>query len=190
LSEDEALQILSGKTVGGHPVSEVRELINYRSCVEWLIREFDQSPYISLDLILEFHLRLFAGFTGEHGRFKTSANFTYLSDGSRLNYSPPGKVKEELSEWVSNFNQNSLPDSVIPHAARFYYEFQMIHPFADGNGRIGRVLIAYYLAKADLSFSFRYSDRLDHLAALEAGNRGNLNVLEKFFQKRVTAASK
>jgi hypothetical protein len=44
LSESEARQVLAGRTVQGHPVSEIRELLNYRAAVEWLMGELARSP--------------------------------------------------------------------------------------------------------------------------------------------------
>lgn len=185
LTEGEARDVLAGKTLQGHPVLEIRELLNYRAAVEWLISQLGVSPYLSIDLIQHFHIRLFQGFAGDHGRWKTSPNFTYRRNGTRHEYTSPSRVDDEMRAWVKNFNQALItaPDAA---AARLYYQFQLTHPFADGNGRIGRVLISYWLDwKADQSFSFRLKDKAAHLEALEAGNEGNFGPLEKFFRTHV-----
>ena len=186
LSEREAIQVLAGKTIQGHPIQEIRELLNFRSAVEWLIQQFEKAPFLSIDLLLEFHKRLFLGFPGEHGQFKSQQNYTYLLDGSRQDYSHPALVKGEISTWVEHFNSaTKTPDPALT-AAELYFEFQRIHPFEDGNGRIGRVLVAYWLHwKAKSSFTFMLKDKTDHLKALAEASKGNLNLLKTFFKKRI-----
>lgn len=187
LSEREAESILAGRTVQGHPVREVRELLNYRSSVEWLIRELNRSPYLSKDILLQFHQRLFQGFPGEHGRWKTLPNYTYQTDGSRFDYCVPEEVNRRMREWIETFNHGDVkanPSSKL--AAQLYYSFQEIHPFEDGNGRIGRILIAYWLHwKARCAFSFRLKDKVAHLKALESANQGDRRPLEDFFKQRM-----
>jgi Fic family protein len=183
LSEAEARQVLAGRTVQGHPVAEIRELLNFRSAVEWLMGQLEKTPYVSCDLVLEFHRRLFTGFAGEHGRWKTHQNYTYLSNGTRFDYLHPAQVGKAVQEWINRFNN---PAGDVKEAARLYHEFQRIHPFDDGNGRIGRILIAYWLHwKAGSSLQFRLKDKTDHLAALERADAGDPSPLERFFMKRI-----
>src|SRR5207249_885995 len=61
LSEEDAEHVLAGRTISGHPIHELRELLNYRAAVEWLMKELLVSPFLSVDLVLGFHRRLFAG---------------------------------------------------------------------------------------------------------------------------------
>src|SRR6266566_5179715 len=81
LSEEEAHQILRGRTVAGHPVREARELLNYRAATGWLLEKLTESPFISLDLVIEYHHRLMQGLSDEAGRLKTRANYILLADG-------------------------------------------------------------------------------------------------------------
>ena len=190
LTESEAKSILTGKTVLGHPISEARELLNYRAAIEWLMLELKKSPYVSLDLILHFHAKLFQGFPGEHGRWKNSQNFTYLSDGNRFDYLSASLIDAAMMKWVADFN-SSTHELVTEKAAQLYYEFQRIHPFEDGNGRIGRILIAYWLHwQAKQSFHFRLKDKIEHLKALESANRGDLKLLNHFFKTRTKSETK
>lgn len=184
LTETEARSVLKGRTVSGHPIAEIRELQNYHSAVEWLIRLVERSPYISQDLILQFHHRLFDGLTDVRGRFKSNQNFTFRSDGSRFEYVKPGRVAGALSKWLAEFNADAR-EPPASQAAQLYYGFEHIHPFDDGNGRIGRILVSYWLHwKHQLAFSFYAKDKVDHLNALEAANDGNLGPLESLFTDR------
>lgn len=188
LSEREATQVLAGRTVQGHPIAEIRELLNYRAAVEWFIGQMTRTPYLSLNLILDFHQRLFSGFPGIHGRWKIHQNYTYLSNGSRFDYAHPALVEGAMREWVELFNSKpNVPKNSSEAAARLYHEFQRIHPFDDGNGRIGRILIAYWLHwKENLSFRFHLNDKAEHLIALESADAGDFATLQRFFKKRAT----
>lgn len=186
LTESEARAVLAGKTIQGHPISETREILNYRAAVEWLIEAFQSSPYLSQDLILSFHARLFQGFPGEQGRWKSARNYTYQTDGSRYDYEAPSRVPECMRLWIDRFNQEKQAlEQGAEFGAELYYEFQRVHPFEDGNGRIGRILIAYWFHwKWQKSFSFYLSDKVEHLQALECANRGDLAPLTAFIEKK------
>ena len=185
LSEAEARQVLQGKTVQGHPLSEVRELLNYQMSTAWLIRELEQSSYLSVDLILGYHLRLFQGFPGQSGQWKTNANYTYLSDGTRYDYISPHRVEQSVLEWVESFNHGD-PNPTEEKAAQLYYGFEEIHPFEDGNGRIGRILLSYWIHwKFRKSWKFLLADQTQHLKALEAANQNDFKPLSQFFKERI-----
>jgi Fic family protein len=189
LSEDEARAVLAGRTVVGHPIGELRELLNYRSAVERLMTSLTASPYVSIDLILEFHRRLFSGLAAGGGRWKSHQNYTYRSDGTRHDYLHPSAVAAEMQAWVEQLNRLPVRDPAAD-AALLYYRFQEIHPFDDGNGRIGRILIAYWLHwRARHSWSFHLADKLAHLEALERANRGDLGLLTAFFRDRLRGES-
>lgn len=189
LSEAEAEVVLAGRTVAGHPLHEVRELLNYRAAIRWLVGELGRSPYLSYDLVLDFHRQLFRGVPGEHGRTKASANFTYRSDGSRFAYEAPARVPAALQDWVDAFNADDSTEAAA-RAAWLYYRFEQLHPFEDGNGRIGRVLVAYWLHwKWRRPFSFYLQDRLRHLEALEAANAGDPAPLRDFVAACIARAS-
>ncbi len=185
LTENQARDVLVGKTLQGHPVQEIRELLNYQAAVEWLMNEFAQAPYLSVDLVQSFHLRLFQGFAGSHGTWKAHKNYTFLSDGKRFDYLAPALVPIAVQKWVKEFNGSAVADPA-EGAARLYYEFETIHPFEDGNGRIGRILVRYWLHwKFQLGWEFYLADKVPHLKALEEANHGRLKPLIDFFRSRI-----
>lgn len=188
LTEAQAREVLRGRTLVGHPIHETRELLNYRAAVEWLMETVQTVPYISADVIQQFHARLFQGMGGEKGRWKTQANFTYLSTGERFDYAKPADVPTRMGKWIEAFN---LGDGSIARAAELYFEFQRIHPFEDGNGRMGRIFIAYWLHwKCGRGFVFQLKDKLEHLTALESAGRGDFATLRRFFEERTPGEPK
>jgi Fic family protein len=185
LTADEASQVLAGLTVSGHPLAEMRELVNYRDAVAWLMSQLETVPYLSEDLIRELHRRLVAGLSDAGGRYKSHANFTYRVDGSKHHYVKPARVEAAMRAWIGDFNAKSFQTSE-QGAAALYYGLVHIHPFGDGNGRIGRVLIAYWLHwKWQRSWSFHLDDKQPHLDALHAANDGSFVELARFFDERI-----
>ena len=189
LTEAEAREVLAGRTVSGHPIREVEELLNYRAATSWLIHQLQASPYVSIDLVTGFHQRLMAGLSAEAGRFKAHSNYTIRSDGTRHEYLPPSAVGEALRDWVADLNVADLGDPAAG-AASLYARIQAIHPFDDGNGRVGRIFIAYWLYwKHARSLRFVASDKLEHLRAIEASDGGELSLLTRFFGARIALES-
>ena len=185
LTEDDAARVLAGRTVSGHPIEEIRELLNYKAAVEWLMKELEAVPFLSVDLMLGFHRRLFAGINAPAGAFKAHRNFTFRSDGSKHLYLPPHQTEEAVRRWVVDLNATAQA-SPEEGAAHLYGSFQAIHPFDDGNGRVGRVMIGYWLHwKFQKAFAFYAKDKLDHLRAIEATDGGDYRPLILFFQQRL-----
>ncbi len=185
LSEAEATDVLAGRTVQGHPVREIRELVNYRGATEWLLEQFGESAYLSLDLLCGYHAHLVAGLCDDGGRFKSHVNYTMRSDGKRHDYMHPSRVGNAVATWLEAFNHPQGDPLAV--GAELYARFQSIHPFTDGNGRIGRVLLACFVHReTGLLFRFHASDKLEHLRAIEATDDGEFDLLREFICARST----
>ena len=184
-SEKEAALALAGLTVSGHTVGEHRELLNYEAATSWLVKAFKGSPFLSLDVICDYHSRLFSGLGDNGGAFKSNQNFTYRTDGTRIDFEKPALVRTRLQKWIDLFNAIEDREHVFERGAKLYYEFEIIHPFNDGNGRIGRVLMAYWFwRQGGLSFEFFAKDKVPHLRALQEANEGDFGSLARFFKGR------
>ncbi|MBK7219695.1 MAG: Fic family protein [Candidatus Promineofilum sp.] len=136
---------------GEEPVSDVREVYNYVQAIEYGLQRLNKLP-ISLRLIRELHERLMVGTRGQErtpGEFRRSQNWIG-PPGSTLTtavYVPP-PVPEMLDALadLERFMHAPSPLPVLIRLASIHYQFEAIHPFLDGNGRVGRLLIALLLA--------------------------------------------
>jgi len=101
--------------------------------------------------VRELHELLLSGVRGEQyapGRFRTGQVF--IAAGGRIENAiyvppPPGFVPELMSEWERYVSEPPLALSQLIHCSLMHYQFEAIHPFFDGNGRLGRLLIVLLL---------------------------------------------
>lgn len=132
------------------PQPDVREVLNYVRALEFGIRRLDTLP-VSLRLIRELHERLLDGVRGDEatpGEFRRSQNWIGRP-GSAINnaeFVPPpvGEMHDALDKLeIHLHSEDGYPPLV--RLAMIHYQFEAIHPFLDGNGRIGRLLISLLL---------------------------------------------
>ena len=140
LTLDQVTAIIDGKRVLGNP-NEIREVRNAYEAYE-LMLELDP---LSADDLLKAHGLMMAGLIHENGRFRSKGVGVF--DGEKIiHMAPPAEFVpgqiNDLIEWYSESRLHPLIKSSI-----FHYEFEFIHPFADGNGRMGRMWHTILLGK-------------------------------------------
>lgn len=133
--------------------AETREVRNFRLALSQAVESLDTLP-LSLRTLREAHERLLNGVArhrGSHalpGELKRHQNFigAYEIENARFIPPPPSEAKralEALELYLHRDPRGTIPDLV--DAALIHYQFEAIHPFSDGNGRVGRMLITLHL---------------------------------------------
>jgi cell filamentation protein, protein adenylyltransferase len=147
LAKDAGLQVLSKP-------EDLQEVHNYILALDYGLNRLKEFP-LSIRLIKEIHQILMQGVRGSHatpGEFRKSQNWIGRA-GCTLNtakFVPP--TPEELMDCMGSF-EKFLHDKSLPHlihVALCHYQFETIHPFLDGNGRIGRLLITLLMIERKL----------------------------------------
>ena len=149
----ELLAAEAGVAVTRSP-DDLREVGNYVAALEYGLKRLKSLP-LSLRLVRELHAKLMDGVRGYHatpGDFRRSQNWIG-EPGCALaqaSYVPPVHevMMDHLSAWENFLHEDSLPPLV--QAALMHYQFEAIHPFLDGNGRVGRLLIIVLLCQRDV----------------------------------------
>ena len=134
--------------------ADLREVGNYVVALEYGLERLSALP-LSLRLVRELHQRLMQGLRGEvatPGEFRRSQNWIG-PPGCTLNdatYVPPpsSELMGCLDAWERFLHDDALPPLV--HAALVHSQFEAIHPFLDGNGRVGRLLITFLLIERNI----------------------------------------
>lgn len=132
---------------------DVKEIENYVKAVNYGYDRINTLP-LSLRFIREIHEILMQGVRGENktpGEFRKSQNWIGGYSISTATYVPPSI--EYMSDLLNNFEKFMHEEDYIADlvkVALLHSQFEMIHPFLDGNGRVGRLLIAFYLSAKNL----------------------------------------
>ena len=150
---EELLAAQAGVSVG-RGSEDLEEVVNYVDALEYGLERVDTLP-LSLRLIREIHERLMRGVRGDTatpGEFRRTQNWIgpagcTLNDAS---YVPP--PADELMGCLDALERFLHDDSLPPlvHAGLAHAQFEAIHPFLDGNGRVGRLLITLLLVEREI----------------------------------------
>jgi Fic family protein len=187
----------------GEIAKDVDEVVNYVRAMNRGLERLRTLP-LSLRLIREIHEELLKGVRGAHrtpGEFRTSQNWIG-PPGSTINNAlfippPPHEMSAAMGDLERFIHKGDNLPALIKNAL-IHAQFETIHPFLDGNGRVGRLLIAFILTHDNilkrpllyLSYHFRrnrqeYYDRLNNIR-----NKGDWEGWLKFFLTGVYEVSK
>jgi len=181
---------------------DVSDVINYVKATQYALRRLERIP-LCCRLIREIHEVLMENVRGQDktpGEFRHSQNWIGPANCSLKDarYIPPNveDMQNAMSDLEKYINENTDYDPLI-RVALIHYQFETIHPFLDGNGRIGRLLILLYLmeqgllAKPVIYISYflkknqiEYYDRIS-----EVRRSGNFEQWIRFFLEAVSKAA-
>ncbi len=138
----------------GQPIDDIREVSNYVDAMMYGLERLDKLP-LSLRLIREMHERLMQGARGETknpGEFRRSQNWIGGTRPSNAVYVPPpvSELDRCLDEFERFLHEDTSRLPPVIKAGLIHVQFESIHPFLDGNGRIGRLLVTLYLCVNDV----------------------------------------
>lgn len=136
---------------GSDVPKDTEEVVNYVGAMNYGIKRLDTLP-LSQRLIREIHSKLLAGVRGTHrdpGEFRKTQNWIgpVGADLASATFIPPPvpEMREALDKFERFLHDESLP--VLIQCGLAHAQFETIHPFLDGNGRVGRLLITLLLCQ-------------------------------------------
>ncbi len=190
------LLLYESKKAPGAPMDDVVEVSNYTAAMNYGLEALKKLP-LSLRLIKEIHGKLMLKGRGCHqspGEFRTSQNWVGgTRPGNAIFVPPPPEYLMDCLGKFENFLHNSeakLP--ALIKVALAHVQFETIHPFLDGNGRLGRLLITFILCVEgilkepllylSLYFKIHRQEYYDHLQSVR--EKGTWEEWVTFFFKR------
>lgn len=152
-------EVVGGPIEGALEARRLPEIINYVKALEEALESIQKrGKHVDLGTIRAAHKTLMSGVRGQDmdpGKFRTRQNWIIrrTASGVKILYTPPPadavpKLLDNLVEFVQAEHDDSM--SPLVQCAVAHYQFEAIHPFLDGNGRVGRLLIPLMLHKGGI----------------------------------------
>ncbi|MDE0471927.1 MAG: Fic family protein [Ekhidna sp.] len=140
-TNDELYQSVVSDKKLDNPAS--KEVISYKNALWYGLGQLEKKPFITTNLCIEIMQRIKQNTSG----IRATPGTTLANMKGKVMYTPPvGEevIREKLSNLETFINEDTSLDPLIK-LALLHYQFEAIHPFADGNGRTGRILLLLYL---------------------------------------------
>ena len=173
-------------------IREFYEIENHKQAFEYLFDNIDNNKDLNIDLILDLHRYLVDRLQHDAGCFKSSQNAIV---GAEFHTSSLSETPYLVHQWIDNTNyrlNNAKEDTeILEILADTHIQFERIHPFSDGNGRCGRLVLLYlgikYLNSPLIISKENRAEYMEYLAEQNIAGLTTLlsNSLE-FERQRVT----
>lgn len=157
----------------GKSIREINEVQNHKDAFDYML---DHRGDINKIFVLKLHKLLMHNILWKHaGKFRDVQVYVR---GANFMPPRPEDVEKEFRKLMLWYRSNKRKYNPVVLAAYFHHVFESIHPFRDGNGRVGRLLLNFILRKNGLPMiNIKYKNRMKYYRALETGNKGNLKPL-------------
>lgn len=173
----------AGVTIGGHPMREHLEATNHAAAFDHLMSLVDRHTPFSFDIVLYLHQVVMAGIDPNAGRFRERP--VYIR-GAPVTPPPPEEVPDMVATWLEWLDGDALDYEPVVRAALAHHAFEAIHPFIDGNGRVGRLLLNLLLMRGGYPPALLLRDwRGAYLRGLQQADAGRYNPLANLVGRAV-----
>lgn len=178
LTLNETKVVLDGIAVGGKLLREHFEVLNHRDAIHFVEERVGSNEALSESQIRHIHHCVLKGIDDtEAGQYRHT-NVTIAGAGTAA--TDVAQLPAEMAELIA-WHRSATEMHPVVRAAQLHARFEKIHPFADGNGRTGRLLLNLELMKAGYPPAvIRHEDRLAYCASLdEAGTDGHYDAITR-----------
>ena len=170
--------VLRGLTIDQKPLKDHMEAVGHKEAFDF-VRDLvkDQLP-LSEGIIKQIHYLVLADKKDDRGVYR---RIPVRIMGAKHEPVQPYLIQPRMEQLLEDYRTSK--EHMIPRLARFHIEFEAIHPFIDGNGRTGRLLVNMELMKAGYPpIDIKFADRIAYYNAFdEYHTKHNLGAMEKLF---------
>jgi len=185
LTENQVKDIINGKVV----IGPQRDILEVKNAIKVYDAIFNIDSYSIKDL-LKCHQIMMEALIDDAGRYRNHGEGLY--EGDKLIFmAPPHQLVPELIEKLFDYLNHS-DDNIIIKSCVFHYEFEFIHPFTDGNGRMGRFFQTAILAKSEKIFAYlpiesiiKERQQEYYKAVADSHIAGNSNIFIEFMLEAI-----
>ena len=180
LTLNETISIVLYKTTpNGKDLREVYEAVNHAEAVNLMMNKIDNHEEMNYKTILDLHYVLMDKLDMNRGQFKSNVNMIV---GADFETASPAQVPYLIDNWCHDLNKKLThtndPIVINEIVAEKHIEFERIHPFNDGNGRLGRLLMNYTLIQQGLPpFVVPKENKLQYINYLSEQNTSRLSKM-------------
>lgn len=170
--------VLRGLTIDKKPLKDHMEAVGHKEAFEFVNELVKEKAPLTERVIKQIHYLVLADQKEDRGVFR---RVPVRIMGAKHEPVQPYLIEPKLTELLLKFN--SSDENMITKLARFHIEFEGIHPFIDGNGRTGRLLVNLELMKAGYPpIDIKFTDRVAYYNAFDEYHaKNNLSAMEKLF---------
>src|SRR2546430_12201899 len=172
-----------GVTIDGHPLREYLEATNHAEAYSYMITLVEKRTPITHETILTLHSMVMDKILEPKGLFRTAP--VYIRGA---NMTPPlaSQVESLMREWVVWIDGEGKDYEPVIRAAIAHHGFEAVHPFTDGNGRVGRLLLNLMLMREGYPPALLLRDwRIRYIQALDTANTGSYTPLANLIGQAV-----
>ena len=174
--------VLRGLTIDKKPLKDHMEAVGHKEAFEFVSELVKNNVPISESVIKQIHYLVLADKKEDRGVYR---RVPVRIMGAQHTPVQPYLIAPKMEELLRNFVEST--EHIVTKLARFHIEFEGIHPFIDGNGRTGRLLVNLELMKAGYPpINIKFTDRLAYYNAFdEYYVKHNLSAMEKLFARYI-----
>ena len=176
--------VLRGLTIDQKPLKDHMEAVGHKEAFDFVRDLVKEQVPLSESVIKQIHYLVLADKKDDRGVYR---KVPVRIMGAKHEPVQPYLIQPKMEQLLEFYRSST--DHIIPKLAQFHIEFEGIHPFIDGNGRTGRLLINLELMKAGYPpIDIKFSDRVAYYNAFdEYHGKHKLDAMEKLFAKYVNA---
>lgn len=170
--------VLRGLTIAQKPLKDHMEAVGHKEAFDYISQLVKEKVPISESIIKQIHFLVLADKRDDRGVYR---RVPVRIMGAQHEPVQPYLIEPKMEQLLIDFAESK--EHIITKLARFHIEFEGIHPFIDGNGRTGRLLVNLELMKAGYPpIDIKFADRIAYYNAFdEYYVKHNLSAMEKLF---------
>lgn len=170
--------VLRGLTIDQKPLKDHMEAVGHKEAFEFVMDMVKNQVPLSESIIRQIHYLVLADKKDDRGVYR---RVPVRIMGAKHEPAQPYLIQPKMEQLLESYRNNT--EHMITKLARFHIEFEGIHPFIDGNGRTGRLLVNLELMKAGYPpIDIKFTDRATYYNAFDEYHvKHNLNAMEKLF---------